>query len=290
MLCMGLAGSAKRPYFFRTMLPAGQFSFMEPDRMLLAIDIGNTNITLGLAEGRHWRHVWRLPTLTDKEALLFYEIQLSNFLLEHDIPPDSIRRAVVSTVVPALRTVFEALSQRLFKAPPVMVGPELYTRFHIKVPRPNELGTDLYANAIAAYHLFGQDCIIADFGTALTFTTMNQEGELLGVSIAPGLKTAISALFQKTAQLPEVPLVLPASVLGRDTVHAIQSGILIGYVGLVKHMLQAIRAEVGAHYLAVATGGLSSILHPLKEDFHAIEPNLTLDGLRIIGENIYSGD
>lgn len=259
----------------------------EQDSMLLAIDIGNTNVTLGLAEGRNWRHVWRLPTLTDKEALLFYEVQLSNYLLEQDIPPAGIRLMVVSTVVPALRPVFEALGRQLFHRAPLFVGPELYQRFQVKVLRPNELGTDLYANAIAAHHLFRQDCIIADFGTALTFTTMNREGALLGVSIAPGLKTAISALFQKTAQLPEVPLELPASALGLDTVHAIQSGILIGYVGLVRHMLQAIRSEVGAHYLALATGGLSSILHPLREEFHAIEPNLTLEGLRIIGENIY---
>ena len=264
---------------------------VEPNKlMLLAIDIGNTNVTLGLAEGSHWRHVWRLPTLTDGEALLFYEVQLSNYLLEQDIPLDAVRQTVVSTVVPALRSVFEALGRQLFKSAPLFVGPDLYPRLQVRPPRPNELGTDLYANAVAAFHLFQRDCIITDFGTALTFTTMNREGELLGVSIAPGLKTAISSLFQKTAQLPEVPLVLPGSVLGRDTVHAIQSGILIGYVGLVKHMLMAIRAEVGSHYVAVATGGLSSILHPLQSEFYAIEPNLTLDGLRIIGENIYPLD
>ena len=112
---------------------------------------------------------------------------------------------------------------------------------------------------------------------------------MLGVSIAPGLKTAISSLFNKTAQLPEVPLELPDSAVGKNTVHAIQSGILIGYVGLVRHMLQSIRAELGPQYIAIATGGLSSILHPLKEEFYSIEPNLTLDGLRLIGEQVGRG-
>jgi type III pantothenate kinase len=252
--------------------------------MLLAIDIGNTNLTLGLAAGNRWQHVWRLPTLTDEEALLFYELQLANYLLEQDISPAQIRAVVISTVVPALRTVFEALGQQLFGQPPLFVGPELYPQFPIQVLNPQELGTDLYANTLAAHYLFPQDCIIADFGTALTFTALRQNGEIMGVSIAPGLKTAIAALFQKTAQLPEVPLELPASPLGKNTVHAIQSGILIGYVGLVRHMLKTIRAETGEHFQAIATGGLSAILHPLEADFDAIEPNLTLDGLRLIAE------
>ncbi|MCB0584566.1 MAG: type III pantothenate kinase [Phaeodactylibacter sp.] len=254
--------------------------------MLLAIDIGNSNVTFGLARGSHWKHTWRLPTMADGEALLYYEVQITNFLLENDILAEEIQQTVISTVVPALRATFEKLAFHLFRTQPILVGPEVYPRLRLRVTRPEELGTDLYANAVAAHYLFKQDCIITDFGTALTFTTINAAGELLGVSIAPGLKTAISSLFQKTAQLPEVPLELPASAVGKNTVHAIQSGILIGYVGLVRHLLQAIREELGQQYIAVATGGLSSILHPLKKEFHSIEPNLTLDGLRLIGEEI----
>ncbi|MCO6476798.1 MAG: type III pantothenate kinase [Phaeodactylibacter sp.] len=257
--------------------------------MLLAIDIGNSNVTFGLANGGRWEHTWRLPTMADGEALLYYEVQITNFLLECDIPADQIRQAVISTVVPALRATFEELAFHLFRTRPILVGPDIYPRLRLQISRPEELGTDLYANAVAAHYLFQQDCIITDFGTALTFTTVNAAGELLGVSIAPGLKTAISSLFQKTAQLPEVPLELPASAVGKNTVHAIQSGILIGYVGLVRHMLQAIRAELGQQYIAIATGGLSSILHPLKDEFFAIEPNLTLDGLRLIGEEVGRG-
>lgn len=252
--------------------------------MLLAIDIGNSNVTFGLAEGGNWKHTWRLPTMGDGEALLYYEVQVTNYLLEKDVAAGEVKRVVVSTVVPALRSIFEELVFHLFRIQPIVVGPAIYPRLRLQIARPDELGTDLYANAVAAHYLFRQDCIITDFGTALTFTTVNSAGELLGVSIAPGLKTAISSLFQKTAQLPEVPLELPASAVGKNTVHAIQSGILIGYVGLVRHMLQAIRAELGQQYIAVATGGLSSILHPLENEFYAIEPNLTLDGLRLIGE------
>ena len=224
--------------------------------------------------------------MADGEALMYYEVQVTNYLLENDIAPGEVEQAVISTVVPALRTIFLELAYRLFRIRPIVVGPDIYHRLHLKVARPGELGTDLYANAVAAHAFFHQDCIITDFGTALTFTTVNGAGELLGVSIAPGLKTAISSLFNKTAQLPEVPLELPASAVGKNTVHAIQSGILIGYVGLVRHMLQAIRAELGPQFIAIATGGLSSILHPLKDEFYAIEPNLTLDGLRLIGEEM----
>ena len=254
--------------------------------MLLAIDIGNTNVTFGLAEGSHWKYTWRLPTMADGEALLYYEVQITNYLLENDIASGEVEQTVISTVVPALRATFEGLSYRLFRIRPIVVGPDIYPRLRLRATRPNELGTDLYANAVAAHYLFRRDCIVTDFGTALTFTTVNAEGELLGVSIAPGLKTAISSLFSKTAQLPEVPLELPDSAVGKNTVHAIQSGILIGYVGLVRHMLQSIRAELGPQYIAIATGGLSSILHPLKEEFYSIEPNLTLDGLRLIGEQM----
>ena len=149
-----------------------------------------------------------------------------------------------------------------------------------------EIGADLVANAVAAYHYFKQKCVVVDFGTALTFTSILDDGQLAGVAIAPGLKTAISALFSKTAQLPEVPLELPQTPVGKNTIHAIQSGILNGYVGLVKHMLMAIRTEVGEHYIAVATGGLSSILHPLRKEFVDIDVELTMNGLKIIGESV----
>lgn len=252
--------------------------------MLLAIDIGNTNVTIGLSEEKSWRHVWRLPTLNDGEALMFYEVQISNLLLENEIDGRAIRQIVLSTVVPDLKETFEKLALLFFGVRAIVVGPKAYADLPLKVLRPEELGSDLYANALAAYHRYGQGCIIVDFGTALTFTVVDEWGELKGVTIVPGLKTAIAALFSKTAQLPEVPLELPDKVLGKNTVHAIQSGVLNGYIGLVRHMIAALRAEEGEGLIAVATGGLSSILHTLEQDFKEIDPHLTLEGLRVVGE------
>lgn len=254
--------------------------------MLLAIDIGNSNITLGIHRNEQWLHIWRFPTRMDREAPLFYQVQLSNRLLEAAIPVPGIRRFVLSSVVPDLTPVFEHLAGHLFGLRSLTLRPDMYHKLQLQIDRPNEIGTDLLANAAGAFYLYQKDNIIVDFGTALTFTSVNAAGHILGVSIVPGLKTAISALFQKTAQLPEVPLEMPESAIGKNTVHAIQSGILIGYVGLVRHMLYSIRAELGQQFQAVATGGLSSILHPLRNDFAVINPNLTLDGLRLIADSI----
>lgn len=254
--------------------------------MLLAIDIGNSNVTFGFYHEGSWKHIWRLPTRTDREAPMYYQMHLGQRLLEVGITPLNVRRLILSSVVPDLISVFEHLSQHLFQKKAFTIKPEIYHQLKLKIDRPNEIGTDLLANAAGAYYLYGLDSIVVDFGTALTFTTVNAEGHILGVSIVPGLKTAIRALFQKTAQLPEVPLELPESAVGKNTVHAIQSGVLIGYVGLVRHVLQSIRSELGQQYQAIATGGLSSILHPLRNDFYLINPNLTLDGLRLIGESL----
>jgi type III pantothenate kinase len=254
--------------------------------MTLALDIGNSNLTVGLYAKNKWQHIWRLPTKSDSEATLFYQMRLSHLMLEHDIAAREIKQVVISTVVPDLKSTFVNLSRHLFHQEAVVVSPEIYGKLRLNIERPDELGTDLFANAVAAHYLYERDCIVVDFGTALTFTSIDRNGQLLGVAITPGLKTAISALFQKTAQLPEVPLEMPDSAVGKNTAHAIQAGILIGYVGLVRHLLQELRNELGQQYIAIATGGLSSILRPLQGDFHAIQPELTLDGLRIIGEEV----
>lgn len=254
--------------------------------MLLAIDVGNSNVTIGVWEGERWKQVWRLPTLSDsdEESLLFYNVKISDLLLEYRVSPDTVHQIVISTVVPGLKEVFVSLTEQFFGRMPIVLGPEIYAALPLQVVNPNELGSDLYANALAAYHRYKKGVIVTDFGTALTFTVVNSEGALTGVTIAPGIKTAITSLFQKTAQLPEVPLEMPRSVLGKDTVHAIQSGVLNGYVGMVRHMIGSLREEVGSPYVAVATGGLSHVLKPLHSAFHEIDANLTLDGLRLVAE------
>ncbi|MFZ4426109.1 MAG: type III pantothenate kinase [Saprospiraceae bacterium] len=255
--------------------------------MMMAIDIGNSNVVIGVHEGESWKYVWRYPTLpADKHAFEYYGAQLTGHLSEAGLRAGGIGQVIISSVVPPLSPIFTELCAQLFHFEPIRVGPALYPQLGLTVAQPSEIGTDLVANAVGALEIYRKDCIVVDFGTALTFTTVRHTREVLGVAIAPGLKTAINALFQKTAQLPEVPLELPATPIGKNTVHAIQSGVLWGYVGLVRHMLDAIRLEAGPDYIAVATGGLSAVLHPLHDVFTHINPHLTLDGLRIIAAQI----
>ena len=158
----------------------------------------------------------------------------------------------------------------------------------MRTQNPYEIGTDLLANAVAAKELHGGDTIVVDFGTALTFTVVDKDGLILGVNIAPGLKTAIKALVGQTAQLPEVPLELPESVLGKNTIHAIQNGVLWGYISMVEGMLDRIQKELGREVKVVATGGLSSILTPLHDRFDKVDRHLTLEGLRIIHQLMHT--
>lgn len=253
--------------------------------MLLAIDIGNSNIVLALHDGAEWKQVFRFPTLPE-ESSLFYKMKIVNEFWEANIVANQIDKCVLSSVVPILREVFEEILLELFGKPPTVVNSTIFPKLKLQIDRPDEIGTDLIANAVAANQLFQKDCIIVDFGTALTFTVVSKEGQLKGVNIAPGLETAIHSLFGNTAQLPEVPLEFPKSAIGKNTVTAIQSGILIGYVGLVRHQLASIRAEVGEQYIAVATGGLSKILSELENDFEEVNMNLTIEGLRLIGETV----
>lgn len=264
------------------MIPDGQ----SLNNMRLAIDIGNTNWTIGIADRSGWRHLWRLPTLLDdSQAVLFYEVQFRNWMLENGLAAADIQQVVASTVVPDLRATLQQLSLRLLNQKTLLLGPRWYTQLPVQANNPAELGTDLYANALAAHLRHPEGSIIVDFGTALTFTVL--DGPVIsGVAIAPGLKTAIRALSSQTAQLPEVPLEVPPSALGQNTVHAIQSGVLMGYVGLIRHLLMQIREDVGRPLPAIATGGLSAVLEPLKGDFEAVLPQLTLDGLLHFGRCI----
>lgn len=252
--------------------------------MLLAIDIGNSDITLGLTSSNVWKTRWRIPSFTDLPEMFYSHKILDNFF-ENGIKREDVSCVVVSSVVPELTDKIIHASMSLFETGPIVMGPDVYQRLPIGVMNPYEIGSDLVCNSLAAFSFFKRSCIVVDFGTALTFTTLSEKGEILGVSIAPGLKTAIRSLSQNTARLYDVPLEMPSSVLGRGTVHAIQAGVLFGYEGMVKHMLEQIKKEVGDPAMSsIATGGLSAIIPSLKEVFTQIDPNLTLTGLKIVGE------
>lgn len=253
--------------------------------MLLAIDAGNTNIVFGIYKDGEWIHEWRFNTLPVKNKME-YEMFLRLNFLEANLKLEEVSGIVISSVVPQLNDILSDFTSPLINKEPLFLGPKIYGQLPVRTKRPYQIGTDLVANAVAGYQLYQDDIIIVDFGTALTFTVVGKDGLIQGVSIAPGLKTAIKALVGNTAQLPEVPLELPDSILGTDTIHAIQSGVLWGYVSMVEGMLEKIHAELGKKTKVVATGGLSSVLHPLHNRFDEVKRHLTLDGLRLIHEII----
>jgi len=250
--------------------------------MLLAVDIGNTDVVFGVYSGEKVLHVWRTPTLTRQPAY-HYKDFLQLQLLESGISSVEFDMAVISSVVPVLTPAMAELLEKLFQVRPVVVGADSFPALKLEIDHPYELGSDLIANSVAAYTRFRENCVIVDFGTALTFTAVTGDGRVLGVSIVPGLKTAVKALFANTAQLPEVPLTLPESAIGKNTTQSIQSGILIGYEGLVRTLVERFKAELGGDCKVVATGGLSGNINGLREVFTVIDLGLTLDGLRIIG-------
>ncbi|WP_254413067.1 type III pantothenate kinase [Dyadobacter diqingensis] len=253
--------------------------------MLLAVDVGNTDTVFGLYESDAWTHVWRVRSLA-QESESHYASKLMLHFLEAGISFGDVKTVVLSSVVPSLTPTIQKMLRSLFSVDTITVGPNTVPGLTIAIDHPHELGADLIANAVAVMTRYKQNCVVVDFGTALTFTTVSNKGEILGVAILPGLVTAVKALFANTAQLPEVPLKLPASAIGKNTVQSIQAGILLGYEGLVKSLIHRIRLEMGGDCIAVATGGLSSIIDTLRDEFVEIDRKLTLDGLRIIGEKI----
>jgi type III pantothenate kinase len=251
--------------------------------MHLVIDIGNTDIVFGIGQKEEWIHIFRIRSLAD-EPSFYFESKLRLHFMEGGLSVQDIEFLVLSSVVPDLTDTIYTMLSDLFGKKPLIVSPTVFPKLIVDIENENEIGSDLFANAVAAYTKYRRNVVVVDFGTALTFTTVSSDGKIMGVAIAPGLKTAVKSLFSNTAQLPEVPLVLPQSALGKNTVHAIQAGILLGYESLVRGMITRIRRELDGDCIAVATGGLSSIINTLEGEFVEINRNLTLDGLRIIGE------
>ena len=247
--------------------------------MLLAIDIGNTNIVFGVNEVNEWKNHWRIQTDHLKTADE-YEVIFRSLLNGGKICNTNISQIILSSVVPSLVHPFSEMLNELFPdARQTIINPEIYNQLPVKILNPYEIGTDLVANAVAAFQKYGKLTTIIDFGTALTFTTIGKNSEIIGVAIAPGLNTAVSALAGKTAQLPQIHLTPPPSVLGENTIHAIQSGIVFGYTGLVDSIIERTEKELDEKLTVVATGGLSYVIAPLTKNIKTIEPLLTLDGL-----------
>jgi len=252
--------------------------------MLMVIDIGNTNIVAGLFHDDDLVQDWRLytdPRRTDDE----YSSILRSLFRDCGIAPGTIEKTIISSVVPALNDTFMHMITKVTGKTPIMLTPALFGRLPVHVPESaiHEIGTDLVCDAVAAYTTYKSACIVIDFGTALTFTAVGDDGEIRGVAIAPGLATAVKALFRDTAQLPSVPLEVPPSSLGTNTIHSIQAGVVLGYQGLVESLVARMRKDLGSRNITtVATGGLSFVLEDVTDVFDHIDPMLTLRGLRLI--------
>ncbi len=249
--------------------------------MLLAIDIGNTNVVWGLFEGSTLRGHWRLATesrRTDNE----YGILLLNLLQNAGFVPAQITGCILSSVVPALTATFECMVQTYFHHIPVTVGPDIDSGLIMRYANPKEIGSDRIVNAAAAYARYQCDLIIVDFGTATTFCAVTRSAEYLGGVIAPGLGISADALFSRTAKLPKVEIIRPKTVIGTDTIGGIQSGLLFGYVGLVDGIVRRMERELGHSTTVIATGGLASIIAQETESIREVRPFLTLEGLELL--------
>jgi len=247
--------------------------------MLLAIDIGNTNIVFGIHENNKWINHWRIQTDPLKTADE-YEVIYRSLLSAGKVCTTHIVEIVLSSVVPSLvRPFTEMLGTFLNHAKLLTVEPGIYHKLPIKILNPYEIGTDLVANAVSAFQDFGALTMIIDFGTALTFTTIGKNAEIRGVAIAPGLRTAVEALAGKTAQLPQIHLTPPPSVLGENTIHAIQSGVVFGFTGLVDSIIERTQDELNEKITVIATGGLSAVIAPLTKNVKTTDQMLTLKGL-----------
>ncbi|MEI7830763.1 MAG: type III pantothenate kinase [Prolixibacteraceae bacterium] len=253
--------------------------------MILTIDIGNTNIVFGVNNQNEWLKIWRIQTDVAKTADE-YEVIFRSLFDSCSICQIEITKTVLSSVVPSLIRPFKEMLVHLLGHAPLLVEPALYDKLPIEILSRDEIGTDIVADATAAFIRYGGPCMVIDFGTALTFTTINKSGKILGVAITPGLLTALKSLTGNTAQLRDVQLVAPPSVLGDNTIHAIQSGIVLGFAGLVDSMVARTESELSEKLTVIATGGLSSVLQNISARIQIIDENLTLDGLKYMADHL----
>ena len=251
--------------------------------MLLVIDVGNSNIVLGVYRGEELLRHWRIST--DKSRTSDeYGIVFQNLFTFASISFSQIRAIIISSVVPPLTGVLESLCRDFFSMPAYVVGPGIKTGMQIQYDNPREVGADRIVNAVAGFEKHRCPLIIVDFGTATTFDYVNAKGEYCGGAIAPGLAISLEALFQRASKLPRVDICRPPQAIAKNTVNSMQSGIFFGYVGLVDGIVERIRQESHEQPRVIATGGLAGLIAPESKTIDEVDDFLTLDGLRILYE------
>ena len=249
--------------------------------MVLAVDIGNTNIVFGVFDGSKIMCHWRIGTdkskTSDEYGILFREL-----MKLRDIDPDSIGGAVISCVVPTIQSTVTNAIHTFFNVNPVVVGPGVKTGMPILYHNPKEVGADRIVNGVAAYDKYRSAVIVVDFGTATTFDCVSEKGEYMGGVITPGLVISAEALYREASKLPRVEIVKPESIIGKTTVESIQSGLIHGYAGLVDGVVEKIKTEMNREPRVIATGGIANLIAPESRTIEEVDDFLTLRGLKLI--------
>lgn len=249
--------------------------------MLLVIDVGNSNIVLGVYDGNKLIKSWRLTTQRTQTADE-YGNRICSLFSYSGLNYKAVDAIAISSVVPPVMPTLEEMAHSYFNVEPLVVGPGVKTGMPILYDNPREIGADRVVNAIAGFELYGGPLIIVDFGTATTFCVISQKGEYLGGAITAGLGIATEALFQRAAKLPKIELVKPKKVIGRNTVTSMQSGLIYGYIGQVDEIVTRIKKEIEKDAYVVATGGMADIIANESRTINKVDPFLTLEGLRIV--------
>jgi len=249
--------------------------------MLLVIDVGNTNTVLGVYDEKVLVDHWRIGTQREKTAdewgILFRDL----FLFDH-IDMKDFEGMIISSVVPPVLDMLQSMAEKYFHVKPLIVGQDIETGMPISYDNPAEVGADRIVNAVAAYERYKRSMIVVDFGTATTFDYVSSRGEYVGGVIAPGIGISAEALFQRTSKLPRIEILKPKKIIGKNTIHSMQSGIFFGYVGLVDEIVRRMKKEVRSNPKVIATGGLASLIADESETIEEVNEFLTLEGLRII--------
>lgn len=250
--------------------------------MVLVVDIGNTNIVLGIFEGDNLIGHWRMLT-ENKRTSDEYGIFIQHLLKYNNIDTDKFENIIISSVVPNIMHSFINAMRRYFDTEPLIVGPGIKTGISIKAENPKEVGADRIVDAVAAYDIYGGPLIVIDFGTATTYDVVNKEGEFVAAITSPGIQISANALWSKAAQLPNISIKKPPSILARNTITSMQAGLVYGYIGQVEYIIAKIKEELNDYEMkVVATGGLGSIIEPETNSIDVYDNLLTLKGLKLI--------
>lgn len=256
--------------------------------VILALDIGNSNIAIGYFINGKLAHRWRIATVRERTADEL-GILIKGLFLDRGLYETKLCGVVVSSVVPSLMYAVEEMCEQYLDCRPLIVGPGMRTGLVIKHENPRDMGSDRIAGAVAAIHLYGAPVIVVDFGTATTFTVIDSKEQYIGGVIAPGIKISSDALFQRASKLPRIDLVRPSNVIGKNTTSSMQSGIVFGFAGQVDGIVDRIRKEAGLPFRVVATGGLASVVSGESRTIEEVNPELTLRGLYLLWERNTTG-